>query len=350
MIRKLFLLGFCIYSITLFTSFHREKNQKGVKTIIIDPGHGGINQGAKGLISTEAQLTLQISKKLGKEIERNFRNIKVLYTRTTDAIPGNMPDHKQGNRYRAEFANNSGADLFISIHCNFIGKAPGGWYEKKIIDYNHKISYKGKGKKRKKVITKIPVYQPYYVVNKVTGTETFIWTAKESVKKQNSVSVQGEFSGEENDEAAMTENDPAIKALRLLYTKKYFRSSLHFAELVQAEFAKAGRVNRGVQQRNWEGIWVLHATGMPSVLIETGFISNKEEEEYLNSDKGQEEIVENISSALRSYIEWNEKKEMQQSIPTSKNNRSNIITTIYDAFFQKKHPLFCNFGNIVKMV
>ena len=77
-------------------------------------------------------------------------DVKVLYTRTTDIIPGNKPDKNAGNRYRADFANSSGADLFISIHCNSAGKAPGGWYEKKIIDYNYKTSWQGKGKRKKR--------------------------------------------------------------------------------------------------------------------------------------------------------------------------------------------------------
>ena len=97
-------------------------------------------------------------------------------------------------------------------------------------------------------------------------------------------------------------NDPVMKAFQLLYAKKYFENSLHFATLIEAEFVKEGRVSRGVKQRNEKGIWVLQATGMPSVLIETGFISDKEEEKYLDSEKGQEEIVQNITSALGNYI------------------------------------------------
>ena len=88
----------------------------------------------------------------------------------------------------------------------------------------------------------------------------------------------------------------------MIYAKKYFLNSFRLADLVQNEFEKSGRVNRGVKQRNEKGIWVLHATGMPSLLIETGFISNKKEEEYLLSDKGQDEIAENITNALKNYM------------------------------------------------
>ena len=102
-------------------------------------------------------------------------------------------------------------------------------------------------------------------------------------------------------------NDPVMKAFQLLYAKKYFENSLHLATLIEAEFVKEGRVSRGVKQRNDVGIWVLHATGMPSVLVETGFISDRNEEEYLDSDKGQNEIVGNIADALANYIAAKEK-------------------------------------------
>lgn len=299
--KTIFLLFVISFTIPLF-SFVPKNFPKPVKTIIIDAGHGGKDQGAAGLISTEAQICLEISMRLGKQIEKSLPGVKVLFTRTTDIFPGNMPTKKDGDRYRATFANQSGADLFISIHCNSAGKAPGGWYEKKIINYNNKISYKGKGKKRKKVVTKIPVYQPYYVVNTVKGTETYIWTAKENSHKGQMVTT-GEFSSEEDSSITVPEDDPTIKALKLLYTKRYFGYSLRLADLIQQEFLKSGRINRGVKQRNEKGIWVLHATGMPSILVETGFISNKEEEEFLNSDPGQDEIVLNIIDALKKYIE-----------------------------------------------
>ena len=84
---------------------------------------------------------------------------------------------------------------------------------------------------------------------------------------------------------------------------------------MEDEFQKAGRVSRGgVKQRNDKGIWVLQATGMPSVLIETGFITNKQEEQYLNSEDGQDQIVENIMGALRRY-----KEEMESSKPGTVN-------------------------------
>lgn len=269
--------------------------RKGVQTIIIDPGHGGKDQGARGLITTEAKICLAIGLKLGKAIEEKFPGVKVLYTRTTDVLAGNKPDKNLANRYRAEFANQSGGDLFIAVHVNSAPKI------------RHKVQsgYKwvGKGKKRRKVKT----YRYYYTPNPAHGTETFIWAADRADAKSGTITPDDEF-GETDSTITIPEiNDPVMKAFQLLYTKKYFESSLHFANLIEAEFVKEGRFSRGVKQRNDKGIWVLQATGMPSVLVETGFISDKEEEKYLDSEKGQDEIVQNIISALANYIASKEK-------------------------------------------
>ena len=105
---------------------------------------------------------------------------------------------------------------------------------------------------------------------------------------------------QDSTEAAFDMSSPEAKIKAQLYEKKYFANSALFATLVENEFVKAGRHSDGVMQRD-EGIQVLQATGMPSVLIETGFLSNKEEEEYLNSEDGQDEIVRNIVAALKQY-------------------------------------------------
>lgn len=297
--KALFVLPLFIIALTIF-SFTIEK-RKAVKTIIIDPGHGGIDQGADGLFSTEAQVALSISKKIGEAMAKDLPEVKVLFTRTTDVLPGNCRNKSEALRYRANFANNSKADLFISIHCNSAGRSPGGWNDKRVIGYDEKITYAGK--KKKKQITKVPIWETYYVKNESKGTETFVWTEKENSHKQQLVGNNAEFTaGEEDSSITVQEDDPVINALKFLYTKKYFLNSLHLAELVQQEFTKTGRINRGVKQRNDVGIWVLHATGMPSILVETGFISNKEEEEYINSEAGQIEMVKNITDAVKQYI------------------------------------------------
>jgi N-acetylmuramoyl-L-alanine amidase len=304
MTRRTLIIVFLIAILPVSFSFtYLPKQKKGVQTIIIDPGHGGKDQGARGLISTEAKICLEVGLKLGKAIEENYPGIKILYTRTTDIIPGNKPDKNQGLRYRAEFANQSGGDLFIAIHVNSARK----------IAHRTPTGYKwvGKGKKRRKVQT----YRTYYTPNPARGTETYIWAADESGHKEDVIKMDEEF-GENDSTLVMPDiNDPVMKAYQLLYAKKYFENSLIFASLIEEQFIKQGRISRGVKQRNDVGIWVLHATGMPSVLVETGFISHKEEEEYLNSDKGQEEIVQNIIDALGNYIA------AQNKVPANNNNK-----------------------------
>ena len=184
MLKKTLVLLFFIVGLTPVYSFTNEKPAPVVKTIIIDAGHGGKDPGAKGLLSTEAQICLAISKKLGNLIQKEIPGIQILYTRTTDIFPGNKPTKNEGDRYRASFANQSGADLFISIHCNSAGKAPGGWSEKRVVGYDEVVSFQGKGKKKKKIVKKIPVYETYYVVNEAVGTESYIWTAKENAHKR----------------------------------------------------------------------------------------------------------------------------------------------------------------------
>jgi N-acetylmuramoyl-L-alanine amidase len=97
-------------------------------------------------------------------------------------------------------------------------------------------------------------------------------------------------------------NTPEARMPALLYEKKYFVNSALFGTLVEREFAKSGRQSDGVKQRQI-GIGVLQATGMPSVLIETGYLTNREEELYLSSKRGQKQVVGNILSAFRQYKE-----------------------------------------------
>jgi N-acetylmuramoyl-L-alanine amidase len=279
------------------------KQKNIIRTVIIDAGHGGSDPGAKGLFSTEAEVSLSIALKLGKAFEKEFPNIRIVYTRTTDVLPYNSPNVPIANRRRAEHANQEKGDLFICIHCNSAGKKAGGWTARRVIGSRPKTVYVGKGKKRKKKVIQEPIYQSYYQKNEVHGTETYIWAADRSGFKSDVVPGEEDESGEMATDSLniLDLETPEAKIRAQLYTKYFFDNSYLLASLIQDEFTAAGRVNRGVQQRNNKGIWVLQATGMPSVLVETGFISNKEEEEYLNSNDGQSEIVGNIMSAFKSY-------------------------------------------------
>jgi N-acetylmuramoyl-L-alanine amidase len=97
----------------------------------VDAGHGGPDPGAIGQITTEADLVLKIALKLGKAISEAMPDVKVIYTRTTDELPGGLTDKNEANRYRAQMANEAKGDLFISIHANAAGKKAGGWYVQK---------------------------------------------------------------------------------------------------------------------------------------------------------------------------------------------------------------------------
>lgn len=276
-----------------------------LRTIIVDAGHGGNHPGTKGLISKEKDVTLDIAMKLGDAIQKQIPDVKVLYTRTTDQET-NGETASSANRYRAEFANKSKADLFLSIHCNATREPAGGWYAKRVIGHKKVLRYVGKGKKKRKKLVNEPIYESYWVKNTRNGTETYIWAADRAGSKSDFINqTEGsEFSGDSTGTQEVEAEDmstPEAKFRAQLYEQKFFKKSALLASYVEDEFAKSGRVSNGVKQRTWEGIWVLQATGMPSILVETGFLSNKEEEEYLNSDKGQDEVVQDIVDALKRY-------------------------------------------------
>jgi N-acetylmuramoyl-L-alanine amidase len=300
-----FIISFAI--LFLLSSFHigHSPAQKAAKirTLIIDPGHGGLYPGTRGLISTEKDVTLDISLKLSDAVKKIFPGIKVVLTRNTDACANNATNLHDDLHARAQIANQAKGDLFISIHCNSTRQPPGGYYEKRVIGHKKKLAYVGRGKKRRKRMINAPIYESYWVKNMRVGTETYIWKAGKQGNKNDAIN-ETEESGEDVTDSAAGEafdlTSPEARMRATLYEKKYFDNSALFATLVEQSFTAAGRQSYGVKQRD-VGIQVLQATGMPSVLIEVGFLSNKEEEEYLNSDKGQNEVVDNITEALKHY-------------------------------------------------
>jgi len=305
MIKRTFLVFLAAAFTISFFSFKGDdisttpRKQKVVKTIVIDPGHGGSDAGAKGQYSYEKDICLDVSLKLGKMIEKEFPDIKLLFTRTTDTYPA--------LHARADYANNNKGDLFLCIHVN---SAP-AQRKSELTGYKTVTYYTGKGKNRKKKTKQVPQYRYYNLPSKAKGTETYIWGAHKSEEKELAVRENAPMLAEENFEqnyGGIDPNSPEFIALSLLKTKQYFKRSATLAGYVQDEFVKVGRVDRDVKQRG-VGIWVLQATAMPSVLIETGFISNPEEEKYLNSQEGQNELSECIIRALRKYISWLEEKQ-----------------------------------------
>ena len=239
-----------------------------------------------------------------KQSNRIFPIPKLFLHRTTDACVNNADNLHDDLHGRAQIANQAKGDLFISIHCNSTRQPAGGYYEKRVIGHKKKLVYVGRGSKKRKKWVNAPIYESYWVKNTRVGTETYIWKADRNTKKGDAINERDESGEDVTDSAAAEEafdlSSPEARMRAQLYEKKYFDNSALFASMVEESFAAAGRQSYGVKQRD-VGIQVLQATGMPSVLIEVGFLSNKEEEEYLNSNKGQDEVVKNIIEALDRY-------------------------------------------------
>lgn len=295
--------------LSLFSSFtsRQDKPQKEqvLKTIIIDAGHGvrpnGGYDGAKGKYSHEDDIALAVSKKLVELVKKEFPDVKVIETRPDKYIVG--------LRERADIANHNKGDLFISIHVNAMPPIQ----KKEFLGYKTETYYTGKGKSRKKKTRKVARYRYYEVPNTYTkGTQTYIWGAHKGDDKEIAVRENAPMLAEENYKAKYGDvdvNSPEFTALSLAKTLQFQRRSSTLAGLVEQEFSKAGRVSGGPKQRQ-TGIWVLQATAMPSVLVETGFITNPDEESYLNSESGQDEIAYCVTAALKNYKAWLQKKQL----------------------------------------
>lgn len=222
--------------------------------VVIDAGHGGHDPGALGKFSKEKTINLNVALKLGKQIKRNCPDVKVVYTRERDVF---IPLGR-----RADIANNAKADLFISIHTNSVA-----------------------GSKTAK------------------GAST--WTlglAKsdanlEVAKRENSVILYE--SDYKTRYAGFNPNSAESYIIFEFMQDKYMSQSVHLASLVQKEFRHTcKRADRGVHQA---GFLVLKASAMPSILVELGFISNPEEERYLNSEAGSTTLANGIFRAFLSY-------------------------------------------------
>jgi N-acetylmuramoyl-L-alanine amidase len=290
-------------SIFLFGLFTQAQVPKKIKTIIIDPGHGGEDHGALGeyegtLGSKEKNITLAISMKLVDELRKQMPDVNIIPTRTTDVF--------NSVREKAQFANDHHGDLFVCIHADAVTLKTGS----RIIGHRKETYYTirttGKGKKKKKIRTPhvhtVPVYEYFKIPTQRKGTSTLILVARQSADKIKALENSDlPFETADNDSTVTINYDsPEWKASALIYSQHYFKKSYELASDVQEEIAKDGRNDLGVWQRQ-KGLWVLHATQMPAVLIETGFISNYDDERFLNSEKGQQQIAEAITRALIRY-------------------------------------------------
>lgn len=259
--------------------------KQGLRKIVIDAGHGGSDYGASGKYSHEKNVSLSVALLLEAEIKKQIPDVEVYMTRTTDIY-----DHVY---IKADKANASKADLFISIHCN----SSSGTTHRVFKGYKTVKVKKG----RKTVRKKVAQYDYYNTPSTAKGTETFIWGINKNEDKFNALKENNSSYG---DSAMLMDqnslDDPEQIAAISLRMQQYTERSRNLAYAVQNEFTKIGRENRDAKQRA-KGIWVLQAVAMPAILVELGFISNPEEEDYINSEQGQKELSESIARAVKQY-------------------------------------------------
>lgn len=235
-----------------FSASTVKENSKQM-VVVIDPGHGGKDPGAVSKGIQEKDIVLGIGLKLGKYINENFPDVKVVFTRNTDVFVPLID--------RSRIANRNKADLFISLHANTCGTPS------------------------------------------LRGTETFVLGLHRSndnldvAKKENSVILM-----EDNYRQTYEGFDPNSSESYIMFEMvqdNYLDQSLSFADDIQRQFkSRLETSNRGVKQA---GFLVLRESSMPSVLVETGFVSNQAEANYLKSEEGQHVIASSIFDAFRKF-------------------------------------------------
>ena len=223
-------------------------------TLVIDAGHGGHDAGAVGAITKEKIINLNVALAFGRLVERNCSDVRVIYTRKTDVF---VPLHT-----RADIANRAKADLFISIHTNSLpkGRVARG-LETYTLGMHRAADNLDVAKRENSVILIEKDYKQRYQGFDPNSSESYIMC---------------EFIQDRN-----------------------MAQSLELAKAVQRRAcASSGRQNKGVKQA---GFLVLRETSMPSCLIELGFISTPDEERYLNSDAGVQQLARGIYEAFLDY-------------------------------------------------
>ena len=265
-VRILIVIG-CFASINIHAQAP-SADMAAIKTVVIDAGHGGKDPGCHGATSQEKHVCLSMALKLGNLIKKKHPNIKVIYTRDTDVFV-ELDD-------RAKIANQAKADLFICIHANAAGAS-------------------------------------------AAGTETYVLGLHKSesqqkiAERENSAIYLEDDKGEKYKDFDLSPDAIIARQLQLAY---YLDQSILFASMLQAEFTKIGRYDRGVKQA---GFLVLYKTTMPSVLIETGFLTNPAEEKFLSSEGSQIKMANSMFTAFESY------KNVLEGI-TSKTENKPIVT------------------------
>lgn len=296
-----------LLTIGAFTNESAAQSKK-LRTIVVDAGHGGSDPGAHGIYdgtlgSYEKDVTLQIAMKLVAELKKKLPDVKVVPTRTTDVF--------DNVRVKANIANEAKGDLFLCIHADSgpvqTGRRQTG--TKTVTKY--KITYTGKGRRREKhsepYDVEVPQYENYKIPMTAKGTSIYIFNANKTDDKLDAIMDNANVNSEDSVYNNFNFNTPEGKQLAQIYAKLYQEKSDLIATLVNDEIDDTGRPALGVKQRQ-KGIWVLSATKMPAILIETGYINTPEDEQYINSSKGQQELAEAITKAVIKYKAQLEKK------------------------------------------
>lgn len=244
-----------IIALHVFTSLFAT--DKTVLTVVLDPGHGGKDPGAIRTNYKEKNITLGVALELGKLIEKDLKDVNVVYTRKTDVFVG--------LKQRAEIANkaNANAKLFVSIHVNS---------SKAINTTAH-------------------------------GAETYILGTKKQaenidvIKQENAViTLEEDYM---NNYDGYDPDDDSSYIMFQFISEQFMSQSFDVANSIQKSFVNiAKRSNRGVKQG---GLLVLKSTSMPAVLIELGFINNLAEAKYLSSTKGQKDMAKSIFEGIKEY-------------------------------------------------
>lgn len=266
-----FIILFCFTPTLLFA------NGKKITKIVLDAGHGGKDIGARGQISMEKDLTLQVVKRLGRIIADSLHGVQVIYTRTTDDYP-TLPE-------RHEIANRANADFFISVHVN----STKGTTER--IFSGYRTVKKGK-KRSKQAVYKVVHHRE----TNASGTETFVLGLHRNSEKEKAIGEYGDMVMDEP--GLLNENDPQTAIIIAQYSQAFLARSVSLGSKIQQEFGNQGRNDKGVKQM---GLEVLAGSAMPGVLVEIGFINNPDEEYYLNSEKGQYDVAMAIYRGIKAY-------------------------------------------------
>lgn len=244
----------------------QQKKELGLKTVVIDPGHGGKDPGALGKTSatSEKHLVLKISKLLGQKISAEYPDVKVVYTRSTDVFV----ELKE----RVNVAKRNDADLFISVHCNSNNSSK---------PYGASVHILGPK-------------------SKDSGNQKDYFAASMSVaQRENSVMLL-----EDDYQTKYQDFDPdspeSIISHSLMWNANYSNSLLFAAELDNVMKKSPFRVSSytGIHQDIFYLLW---ATNMPSALLELGFISNPSDYSTLSSADGQEKIAQKLFEAFKAY-------------------------------------------------